>query len=907
MSDSEAVDVGSVSRKRAHSSSEDEIDDVVAEIESQNEADDTKNSDEEEVDSEEEEEIRGSGNKRKRRRMRNQFLDVEAEDDEDEDDFSGEEDGLVGEDGFVQDEDGEDKSGTNRVYRQVERSQDRKFTEEDAEQLAERYRERYGRTSASKYGQRASASVPQQLLLPSVEDPPIFGLNCRIGREKDAVRVLMRKQINLQRQNTASLVYSVFQRDAFPGRIYIEAANQAAVLSAVSGMPNVFANSKVLKVPIKEYPDMFRVAKKQETELLPGKYVRVKRGKYAGDLGIVIDLSDNGLEARLKLLPRLDYGRTTQVTGADGSSKLKERPLPRLFSSQEAAQHDPRGLQQHGSSSYTYLGEEYVKGFLNKDFKIGMLDIDTAAPTLAEISKFQDGGDEGDIDLVSIGEELKKSSAQTTKFTDGERIEIISGQQSGLMGRVTDVSGSDGMITVKGDRDPYNGLEVTVPASHLRKHFNVGDHVRVVRGNFKDDTGLVVDTNGGQVTLLSDASQNEITVFSRDLRAASDTSVKNQLEGFAIQDLVQVNAQNVGCVVDVERDTIKVLCQNGQTVTMRPESIAMKLRPGTQKTATDARGNEVTIGDTVRETVGEQRVGVIIHIYHQYVFMHNRERTENLGVFVNKNSQIATVATKAAREKGLDLAHMNPAAKVSPIAQAPKAAHFNTRKIIGQHVSIGPGSGYKGMKGIIRDASETAARVELEARNKVVTVDVRKLLFTSPSSKQLVTLNEFMNPYGRGPPGSSSGGAPQMFRSGNKTPAWASGGKTPAWAAGGKTPAWASGGKTPAWEGGRTPAWNAGGKTPALNGNKTPAWNGGRTPGGRTPAWNTGGKTPAWNAGGKTPAWNADSGKTPAWSADSGKTPSWSSNEKPEWSEGSSFFSKPDEDRAEDAVVSYDD
>lgn len=844
---------------------------------------------------------------RKRRRLRNQFLDVEAEDDDDDDELSGE-DEADGEDGFVQDEGGEER-GAARVYRQVDRRDEPQFTDADAEQLAERYRERYGR-SAAQFGARAQASVPQQLLLPSVEDPPIFGLNCRIGREKDTVRALLRKQTSLEKSGRPLEVFSVFQRDAFPGRIYVEAANEATALKAVAGMPNVFASNKVLKVPIKEYPDMFRVAKKQETELVPGKYVRVRRGRYAGDLAVVVDLSDNGLEARLKLLPRLDYGRTTQVGGA----KSRERPPARLFAPQEAQAHDPRGLQQHGASAYTYLGEEYVKGFLHKDFKLAMLEIEGVAPTLAEIARFQDGGDDGALDLASIGDELARAGAQSTKFAAGERVEVTRGEQTGLRGHVATSRAGDGMVTVRGDGE-FAGIEISVPAGHLRKHFRVGDHVRVVRGNYKDDTGLVVASAGAQVTLLSDAAQSEITVFARDLRAASDTSVKNALAGFEIQDLVQVNAQTVGCVVDVERETVTVLCQNGQTATLRPESIAMKARA--QRTATDARGNEVHIGDTVKEIAGEQRTGVIIHIYHQYVFLHNRERQEHLGVFVNTTAQIETIATKTARDRGLDLTRMNPAAQTAAKPQA-KAAHFNTRRIVGQHVAIGPGSGYKGLRGIVRDASETSARVELEARNKTVTVDVQRLLFKAPHSQQLVSLHEFMHPYGRSegrPEGRPVARAP-------RTPAWA-GARTPAWAAGGKTPAW-NGGKTPA-AGGRTPAWNGGGRTPAAAGGRTPAWNGGRTPawnagnktpawnaGNKTPAWNAGGKTPAWNAGGKTPAWSTDAGKTPAWSADSGKTPAWTDSartpgwsERPaeSWSSNQTFFSQ----QPEDAVVQYDD
>lgn len=874
---------------------EDAGDDDEGEEEEEND-DDDEQEDEEEEDEEEEDDDRKRGSGRKRRKMQNQFLDVEAEDDDEEDDLSGDEDGLQGEDGFVQEKaDGEAAEPSSRVYRQVDRSQDN-FTDADAQKLAERYRERYGRTAATKYGSGGAGSnnVPQQLLLPSVNDPQIFGINTRIGREKEAVKAILRKQLSLQFTSRSQPVFSAFQRDGFPGRIYVEAQSEAAAIQVVSGIPNIFSQSKILKVPISEYADMFRVVKKQETELVPGKYVRVKRGKYAGDLAAVIDLSDNGLEVRLKLVPRLDYGRTTSVTGATvGTEKRKrsERPPQRLFSSSEAGTHDPQNLQPHGSNAWSYRGDDYVKGYLNKDFKIGMLEVDDVRPSLAEIAKFQTNSEDSNIDLASLGEELKRSAAQSTAFAEGERVEVVQGEQAGLQGRVVSANGHDNIVTIRGDRDPYRGLEVSVPAAQLRKHFAVGDHVRVIRGNYKDDTGLVVSSSKGQVTLLSDASRSEITVFARDLRAASDTTVQNQLAGFSIQDLVQVNAQTVGCIIDVERENVRVLTQDAQIVTLKPEAIAMKLRAGGQRSATDARGREVSVGDTVKEISGEHRQGTIIHVYHQFVFMHNRERTENLGVFVNRVSQIAMVSTKGGREK-VDLTQMNPAAQAAqPVVKpAVKAAHFNTNKVIGQKVSIGPGSGYKGLKGIIRDANETMARIELEARNKVVTVDIQKLLFTSPVTKQLVSLREFMNPYGgqRRNGGAGFGSGPGGFAQTPRT-RW-SGGKTPSGAA---TPSWnaPTGGRTPAWNashGGRTPAWGSDSSmTPSVNsGGRTPAWN---SSSGRTPAWNaSSGKTPAWNAdSGKTPAWSADSGKTPAWSADSGRTPARAGGRTPAWSASS--------------------
>jgi transcription elongation factor SPT5 len=57
-------------------------------------------------------------------------------------------------------------------------------------------------------------------------------------------------------------------------------------------------------------PDLLRVTKSEQ--LQPGGYVRMKRGKYAGDLAQIDDVETNGLEVSL-IVPRLDYGASEDI------------------------------------------------------------------------------------------------------------------------------------------------------------------------------------------------------------------------------------------------------------------------------------------------------------------------------------------------------------------------------------------------------------------------------------------------------------------------------------------------------------------------------------------------------------------------------------------------------------------
>ena len=51
---------------------------------------------------------------------------------------------------------------------------------------------------------------------------------------------------------------------------------------------------------------------------------------------------------------------------------------------------------------------------------------------------------------------------------------------------------------------------------------------------------MVVRVKDDRVTLLSDLSMQEITVFSKDLRAATDSGVAGGLGRYDIHDLVQL-------------------------------------------------------------------------------------------------------------------------------------------------------------------------------------------------------------------------------------------------------------------------------------------------------------------------------------------------------------------------------
>ncbi|KAI1371845.1 transcription initiation protein [Hypoxylon crocopeplum] len=842
---------------------------------------DDEDEDEEDED-DEDEEIQGHRRKRRRDR-RSAFFDIEAEVD-DEDEGEDDEEAAEENEGFIEHEEPGDFGEQSRLdddrrHRELDRQRDA-ITQEDLERAAEGYVRKYGNRRAAR-GMGDSAIVPQRLLLPSVDDPGIWGVRCKEGKEREVVQAIIKRVVERQNTKGQLAITGAFERGGpnsiMKGLVYIEAPRQTDVLLALEDMMNVYPRSKLILVDIKERPDLMRVRKTPTLE--PGAWVRLRRpAKHAGDLAQVLDITENGLDARVRFIPRLDYGLRDESMPMSADGKRKRpvagpRPPQRLFSEVEARKRHPRTLQYSSqTNTWNYNGDEFEKGFQVKDIKIQHLVVNDVNPKLEEVTRFASGGEDGveNIDLKSLAASLKDSNANVA-YLPGDEIEVYEGEQRGVIGRATNVQAD--IVTIEVTEGDLFGQTIEVPTKGLRKRFQIGDHVKVIGGSrYRDEVGMVVNISEDRVTLLTDQTTSEITVFSKDLRKASDIGGQASLGQYSLLDLVQLDPMTVGCIVKVDRETLVVLDQNGDTRQVMPSQIANKLPKRKFAVAADRSGSEIRPDDVVKEHGGMGRQGKIVHIHRTYVFCHTNTTNENAGIFVSKVGNVSTVSAKGGRvnaaSSGPDLSVMNPARRLNQNGgrdMPPPKASFGRDKLIGQTVTIRKG-GWKGSLGRVKDTTDTHARIELHSKGKVVSVAK-----TDITVRDSITGREIKNYDNRRPGQGGSGGRPSQGNAdwnGGRTPVGSASSRTPAW----KTPsAGGSGGRTPAWskggDGSRTPAWADGSRT--VN-----PYDGSRTSygsGSRTPAWSSGAKTPApdhFSHGSKTPAYGGSSGD--AWGS---KTP----------------------------------
>ncbi|GLB39725.1 putative the SPT4-SPT5 complex mediates both activation and inhibition of transcription elongation, and plays a role in pre- mRNA processing [Lyophyllum shimeji] len=884
--------------------------------EEEEEEEEEEDEEDEEEEEEEEEEMAGRKKKKAKHRHRksfaSRFFDLEAEVSDEEEEEEEEEDYAA--DGFIEHvEDVDDEVGRRQhailhTKRQLE--EEDRSPEEIAKHLSERYRR-----PAVRYTGDMN-EIPQRLLMPSVHDASLWQVRVRPGRERDIVFSLMRKAIDVEYTARPLTILSAFQRDSLPGMIYVEARSAQQVSQACNGLVGVFPSRGITLVPIEEMASLLQI-KKQDLTVTPGSWVRIRRGKYAGDLAQVMDITENGEDVGLKFIPRIDLNpRDDGSLDAMGKKRKKAisgagtmRPPQRLFNYEEVVKVWGRKHVSKRNQVYVFQNDTYKDGFIEKDFKLSALILEDVNPTLDEITQFtrrQDGAEADNIvDLSVIAEASRKAAISVLQ--PGDHVEVFEGEQAGVHGVVDEIHQDVVVITAMGV--DIEGQKVELPARSVRKRFKPGDHVKVMTGQNADETGLVVSVADNVVTFLSDMSMQEVSVFSKDLREAAEVgSSTNVVGNYELHDLVQLDAQTVGVIFKTERDSFRVLDQNGQVRLVQPHQISMR-RDSTRAIATDSEGHEIRINDNVKEVDGEGRKGQVLHIHQSFfAFLHNREIVENGGVFVTRTRSLASLAPKGNLIRpGTDLSKMNPSigAPMGGMVGSGAMGRGPRDRDIGLTVCVVQGA-HKGYVGTIKDVNGMVARVELRTGNKVITLEKDKLRERLPDGKlEVLTGRGSAALRGRGRGGGYAGamGPPRTANpyaaAGAATPGWGATRTPNPYAVDGRTPAWNASSRTPnpyALDGGKTPAWNASSRTPnpyAADGGRTPAWNASaRTPnpyasgaassgsgstwGGATPGRNVGASTGGW--GGATPKRNTGWGAsaTDSWGA-SAPSSSWDS------------------------------
>ena len=414
----------------------------------------------------------------------------------------------------------------------------------------------------------------------------------------------MNKVLSYQETEEPLQIRSIVVPEHVKGYVYIEAFKQTHVKQAIEGITNLrLGQYQQRMVPFKEMTDVLRVVKEQ-IGLKSKQWVRLKRGLYKDDLAQVdfVDMAQN--QVHLKLIPRIDYGRprgALRTVASDEASKKalkKKRPGPKLF--------DPEKIRSIGgdiSNDGDFLmfeGNRYSrKGYLYKNFVMNAILAEGVKPTLQELEKFEEAPEGMSIEVSTTEKE-----DQAHNLCTGDNVEVIEGELVNLQGTIMSVDGPK--ITMKPNhKDLVDPLEFQ--ASEVRKYFNQGDHARVIGGRHEGDTGLIVrvlDNRAGDgppvVVLFSDLTMHELRVLPKDLQLCTDMATGVDSMGqFEFGGMVQLDAQTVGVIVQIQREAFQVLNMHGKVQSVRPAALQKK-RENKNAVALDSEQNAIQIRDVVK-------------------------------------------------------------------------------------------------------------------------------------------------------------------------------------------------------------------------------------------------------------------------------------------------------------------
>ncbi|CAI9740140.1 transcription elongation factor SPT5-like [Octopus vulgaris] len=672
------------------------------------------------------------------------------------------------------------------------------WNSEKEDEIEEYYRQKYGESTVTERfgeGEEMSDEITQQGLLPGVKDPNMWVVKCRMGEEKATVVLLMRKFITYQFTDEPLQIKSVIAKEGLKGYIYVEAFKQTHVKQAIEGVGNLrMGRYKQQMVPIKEMTDVLKVVK-ETTNLKPKSWVRLKRGIYQDDLAQVDYVEPSQNIVHLKLIPRIDYTRYRGLMKSSNppqqeadKKKRKRKPPPKLFDLDAI-----RAIGGEVTADGDFLifeGNRYNrKGFLFKSFVMSAIIADGVKPTLTELEKFENTPEGIDMELIP---ERTSFTEVTHNLIPGDMVEVCEGELIYLQGKVISVDGNKITIMPK-HVDLKDPLEFQ--AHELRKHFKMGDHVKVIGGRYENDTGLIVRVEENMVVLFSDLTMHELKVLPEYLQLCTDMATGvDTLGQFQFGDLVQLDPQKVGVIVRLEKENFQVLSMFDKVLNVKPQSVTRK-RDTRNAVALDSESNNIHVKDIVKVIDGSHlgTQGEIKHLYRSFAFLMSRMMTDNGGYFVCRTRHLTLAGGSRRSNSSLNtlgaLPPMSPHLSSpshpggAPSATPPQGRGNGRgsfmrrdRELIGETVRIIQGP-FKGYIGIVKDATESTARVELHASCKTISVDKSRL--NCVRGRKVGS-------------GSSSYGRTPMYAS--RTPSYGDGSRTPHYGA-----------QTPLHEGSRTP------------------------------------------------------------------------------------------------------
>ena len=478
-------------------------------------------------------------------------------------------------------------------------------------------------------------SSSEQPSLPSVSDPSLWVVKCRLEKERLCAISLMNKSIDCRINKRPLSIFSVTVSDKVAGVLYIEAFREIHVREAIKGIENIY-QSKIQKVPKKEMHQVYKMDKADKVKIKRGLYVRVNKGLYSGDLAQVIHPSENCIGAICKIVPRLKI-KEELPSNVKGYFRYN-RPPKQLFGANLITADEIQECFHETIKKRVFKWNKmcFRKGFLIKYFPLKELEVQNPNPKLKEVqslkylkdlNKSKKHDDSSDSCNEDDANALNQIYEESSLFSKGEIIKVIEGELANMKGKIESVSLNE--VSFKPEISNFKEI-LDIDINLILKHFNVGDSVRAIYGYYKGEKGLVTKVSGEKVTIFSHILMKEFVINANYLKLSSEISeavnkeefneAKNE---FCVYSIVKdANYHRVNIVLDVEKDSVKVMDEDGDIKYEFMKDLQL-VRYAKRNVGVDQGGNKISVGDSVKVVCGVNQgcKATIVYINRNSLFL----------------------------------------------------------------------------------------------------------------------------------------------------------------------------------------------------------------------------------------------------------------------------------------------
>ena len=193
-----------------------------------------------------------------------------------------------------------------------------------------------------------------------------------------------------------------------------------------------------------------------------------------------------------------------------------------MFNHREVLNCKRKANQWDNKPCWMWNGLSFRNGFLLKYVSLKSLQINDIQPTLEELDSFQNILHSSDSESNYYEQEPKPNPQRKSQpnlqqnsvpLNKGDKVRVLKGELVNLIGTVVAISGQ--MITINPAIKEIKE-HLNFPALELVKHFENGDHCKVISGRYSGESGLIIKRENNILHVFSETKKTEVFIFLRN-------------------------------------------------------------------------------------------------------------------------------------------------------------------------------------------------------------------------------------------------------------------------------------------------------------------------------------------------------------------------------------------------------